>query len=293
MNKKIKMLVHLHLFYPEQTDYFVNKLKNINSCEWDLFITSCEDDNIPKNKFLKINPRTKFIKIKNTGYDIYPFLVVLKSVDLNNYDYILKLHTKRKIAQYIPYVPYKAKNYDWRNTLVSALIGSQKIFRSNLQKLELTPEIGLICSKDYLLAIEKYSTTADKVGLTALKKELNISSNYPYFIAGTMFLARATCLQKLSKLNIDKLDFQQSQASGISGSLAHIYERIFCILVDDEGYKVYLIKNKFIKLKSYFKYSLLKQIFSIKNSNNKTHKIFTILGVKLSIKLHKINRRQK
>ena len=36
----------------------------------------------------------KIITVPNKGYDIYPFLIVLSKVKLDEYDYILKIHTK-------------------------------------------------------------------------------------------------------------------------------------------------------------------------------------------------------
>ena len=42
--KQKHVLVHLHLFYYEQTDYFIKKLANINNCNWDLFVTYVEED---------------------------------------------------------------------------------------------------------------------------------------------------------------------------------------------------------------------------------------------------------
>lgn len=34
-----RLLVHLHLYYAAQCDYFVEKLHNISGCEWKLFVT--------------------------------------------------------------------------------------------------------------------------------------------------------------------------------------------------------------------------------------------------------------
>ena len=37
--KKInkKLLVHLHLYYLEQVDFMLKKLRNITGCDWDLY----------------------------------------------------------------------------------------------------------------------------------------------------------------------------------------------------------------------------------------------------------------
>jgi len=41
-SKKKKLLVHLHLYYHDQLDNMIEKLKNIQICEWDLYVTTCE-----------------------------------------------------------------------------------------------------------------------------------------------------------------------------------------------------------------------------------------------------------
>ena len=281
----MKLLVHLHLYYQNQINYFINKLKNINHCEWDLFVTYCEENPEVKNKLLKLNPNTKFIKTENIGYDILPFIKVIKSVNLSDYDYILKLHTKNKYKNFVTYASYKAKGYDWRNALIEPLIGSKKIFKNNLLLLEKTNNIGLICSKDYLLEINKYSLKEDIEALEKLLHTLNIKSNYPCFVAGTMFLARACCFQKLANTTINENDFSNYSQTQVSCTLAHCLERLFCFLVDDNNFKIYPIKNNFAKLQSYIKYSLLPNILSVKNEykNNRKIKRLVLLGIKLNL----------
>ena len=114
-----KVLVHLHLYYSNQIDYMLNKLKNINNCEWDLFVTVCNEDNKITNKLKAFKPDVKIIKVNNAGYDIWPFIQVLNKVELGNYNYILKIHTKN-------YRKEKAgrcgKGFKWRNLLIDALL---------------------------------------------------------------------------------------------------------------------------------------------------------------------------
>ena len=91
---KPRLLVHLHLYYHNQLEYMLQKLANINNCDWDLFVTVCEKNQNSIDKIKSLKPDAKIIKVDNKGYDIWPFLQVLNFVDLKNYDYILKIHTK-------------------------------------------------------------------------------------------------------------------------------------------------------------------------------------------------------
>ena len=46
-----RLLVHLHVYYPEQLPWFVEKLSHINGCEWDLYVTcSREEERIRREK---------------------------------------------------------------------------------------------------------------------------------------------------------------------------------------------------------------------------------------------------
>ena len=95
MKKEEKtLLVHLHLFYKEQLDFMINKLKNISNCKWDLYVTMPVENNEIEEKLKKFKPNTKIIIVDNIGYDIWPFIQVVQSINLDNYDYILKIHTK-------------------------------------------------------------------------------------------------------------------------------------------------------------------------------------------------------
>ena len=89
-----RLLVHLHLYYAAQCDYFVEKLQNISGCEWKLFVTMPvyykKEAEILKNA----HEQTEIIITENYGADIWPFIKLIQETDLNEYDYILKLHTK-------------------------------------------------------------------------------------------------------------------------------------------------------------------------------------------------------
>lgn len=127
----MKILVHLHLYYHEQLDWFLAKLKNI-TCPYDLYVTYVDKNKLSEQKLKSFKPDVKLIKVENRGYDVYPFWQVLQRINLDDYNYVLKLHTKN-----FRNVPWKKdeilyKGYDWRNDLIEPLIGSRFIFKKNL-----------------------------------------------------------------------------------------------------------------------------------------------------------------
>ena len=103
-NKKSnnKLLVHLHLYYHDQLGYFISKLKNI-TCAYDLYVTYTTENKETNDKLHKFKNDVHLLLLENKGYDLYPFIEVINRVNLDDYTYILKLHTKNYRNAYWSY----------------------------------------------------------------------------------------------------------------------------------------------------------------------------------------------
>ena len=279
-----KVLVHLHIYYHDQTDYFLEKLANISGCEWNLFVTMniLKKDTVLKLKSFKSD--VKIIEVENRGYDIWPFIKVLKSVNLDDYDYILKLHTKNRNPVANRVNGLRLKNYMWRNELVDSLLKSRKHFLKILDDFERHPKIGLMCS--HLL----YKKTSDglKEDLTPLDNELKrlgLDVKERKFCAGTMFIARSAPYKRFQNDTlINEHIFSTGMASHSIGSISHIYERILTITVNAAGYTVKPIVTNwvlslYIMLLLYIQ-PFLKQIFSIQRQGESRTKTLTLFGIR-------------
>lgn len=278
MQKKI--LVHVHVYYHEQVDYIISKLQNITDCNFKLFVTYSEENKETNDKFLNFSSDTTFIKVYNLGYDILPFITVLQAVNLDEYDYILKLHTKnyRKKTNYRFY----GKGFDWRNLLFDAILSSKKRFKTCLKQLE-DKKTGMIGSGT---CIEKMS---DKVPencelFNEVCERFNVANTKGHFIAGTMFLVKADLFKMVQSFDIKEGDFKPSFRSDSSEDISRAMERLFGVLVERQGYK---IKGPFNYKLSTLKFLNLpaKNIFIIKNEGS--HKVITILGLKIKFKKFK------
>ncbi|HIT93378.1 MAG TPA: hypothetical protein IAD11_10745 [Candidatus Stercorousia faecigallinarum] len=257
-----KLLVHLHLFYQDQLDFMLKKLKNISDCKWDLYVTITEENSETERKLKTFAPNVKIIKINNIGYDIWPFIKVIQSVNLDNYDYVLKIHTKN-YQKKLWLNGFKKKGFWWRNELINAILKDKNQFKKNLSLLSSKSDCGMVCSKIMLWDIGNYWPEDTYL----LKEELNFlkfKSQYKHFCAGTMFLARANIFKFLQNKEINEQCFTRSSHTKETGTRAHTYERIFCIAVDEFGYKIYTNKNKKEYIFKYIK-NLPKKLLSIFN----------------------------
>ena len=241
-----KLLVHLHLFYHDQLDYFLGKLKNI-TCDYDLFVTICEDNVETIQKLKSFKENVHILKVPNRGYDVYPFWLVLQEVNLDNYSYVLKIHTKnhrneKYINENISFI-----GNDWRNALVDALLKNKKTFQQNLKMLE-NVEIGMIGCKNL---IKNPSTSNDKnfkVHLQAiLENKIHKKVSERPFICGTMFLVKTKVLETFKNTIFSADDFVLQSDTGNLFSLAHALERYMGILVYENGKIIKGVQDNYFK----------------------------------------------
>ena len=259
-----KILVHLHLYYHDQVDFFIDKLKNIDGVDWDLIVTYSSELKQTTNKILNFKKNAQFLKVDNVGYDILPFIQAIRSVNPEDYSLVLKLHTKRGY-------PKQNRNgqwidYSWRNSLVDSLIGSKQIFNKNLKLFEKDPQIGMVSSLRYYQKRDFYDQY--------VAKELNNLGLYKkdrHTAMGAMFLIRADVLSPLKSdsIRLDKF-YSQENKSGQSISMAHIYERIFSHLPVNFG-----LRHKAVAISRSEALSL-----GLKRTLEETARIFFVMGRK-------------
>ena len=120
-----KLAVHLHLYYKEQVPQIIKYLKNLTGIEYDLYITMVEDDSEVRLSIQKEFPQSQIWIVENRGYDIGPFIDFLHHINLDDYEYVLKLHTKRKLKGSYCYFNKRRFNLSsWSKILYETLIGS-------------------------------------------------------------------------------------------------------------------------------------------------------------------------
>ena len=240
----LKLLVHVHIYYHEQVDYIIEKLNNIVDCDWDLYVTYSQYNEDTEQKFKQFKSDTHFINVKNVGYDVWPFIVVLKEIDLKQYDLVLKLHTKSYYEETITFNHYTMYGFGWRDTLYDTYLFSHNAFKNILKIFTKHPNVGIIVNNHLLIKSDKYNTVEETFLTNEIKRLLDINSTYNRFIAGTMFMARAEILGKLKASSITEKDFSLESKTQTTGSFAHSLERIFCLLAVNKGYRVLAIRNK-------------------------------------------------
>ena len=231
-----RVLVILHIWYKDQVDYFISKLKNVNGCEWDLWVTIDTHDEAVEEKLRAFRSDVRIIEVTNIGYDIAPYIKVLQRNDLSGYDYILKLHTKREMPKHNRLNGVSLAGWRWRDHLVNSLLGSKSKFKRVLRKLN-NPEVGMVCSYEMLKKLKNY-LPEDSHMLKEEAERIGCRRSYRKFCAGAMFIVKREAQQRIISAAIDFSTWTKESKSHSTGTLAHVYERLITLAVADAGYKI-------------------------------------------------------
>ena len=280
-----KLLVHLHIFYHDQVDYFISKLKNISDIDWDLLVTCSEYNKESEQKLRAFRPDAAFLEVENVGYDVWPFIKVLQQTDLSGYEYIMKLHTKGPSSKSYRINGLRLKNHRWRNILVDSMLKSSNHFRKCIKLMDANPQYGCLCAYETSKMLSNFFPE-DMAMLDAEAKRIGISHTDGLFVAGTMFLARLDALKLIKTLQLTPEHFADHVSCSHSGaSMAHIYERLLCFAICDGPYTLKRVITRplsaFVVLLHRSSAPFLRFLFSLEREGEKKIKYLTIFGIKI------------
>ena len=239
-----RILIHVHVYYIKSWYKIEKCLKKImadKSNEVKILTTvsaNIDDSDIYKIERTRV-PNMSLIRVPNDGYDIQPFFLLLKEAPLEQYDYLIKLHTKNDVygidvvsnGRYI-------SRAQWSNFLMDAIASTPKTFKENIARMQSDSTIGMIGSSYFISDVSSsdeeerrlIANFADKLGAEKVSET--------QFVAGTMFIIRAHLLKPLFDTDVINEEFEHSVQRSLGGTKAHALERIFGLLVADKGMKI-------------------------------------------------------
>lgn len=233
-NKEKKIAVILHFFYEDSIDEIEQYLLNLHEYNWDLYVTYPNNIKINKDRFKRINSKSKFFECENYGYDIFPFLEIIKKIDLSIYDVIFKLQSKGIKRKHIFIYNQYFANRDWFINLFEGCIGSKTVHKT-IDLICNNKNIGVVCAKNLIVHDPLYKQNSVKNVLK--KKDLQYHENYT-FVAGTCFAVKPRLVQRWK--NIHLYHENMSKKEGFQGmDYAHALERFFGIDALNCGYFIY------------------------------------------------------
>lgn len=256
-----KFLVIAHVYYHEMWSILDNCIQNLPKDSFDLIVTTTSNIDSLATNVRKHYPLARVELCENRGYDIWPFIKVLKSVNLDEYEFVVKIHTKRDMGKVVAIIDnrYFFKGSSWRDMLLSFL-SSKENFDKCLEAFK-DPTVGMINNHRLF---DRTRGTTDNPHLVyclnearKLLSEVGINAK-PYdeveYVAGTMFISRAAIFKTLQQMNFDVNQFGVVNRKN-ENDLAHVSERLFGWLVTSQCYCLTDPYNTFKDSFKFFFYS--------------------------------------
>ncbi len=220
VNNDLKLAIVIHVFYIDVFKEILTLLFKNKTVPFKIFITCPENLHDSVDEILKISGISFSILLaENRGRDVLPFLKILPAVFDENYNLVLKLHTKQS--------NHLNKKDLWSTDLFSKLIGKGMIEKMYVL-FNKYDEIGMAGPEGHILPMalyyggnpERVRFLCEKTGLD--KEQLKGL----LFVAGSMFYARKEVLLPVLNLGLNDNDFEDEN-SQLDKTLAHAVERVF------------------------------------------------------------------
>lgn len=237
-----RFLVHIHVFYPKFWPELRDALSALAPYTWDLWITMVENHEEISAEALKLKPDAHIQIIPNRGYDVAPFLHVLEQVDLSQYDFCIKWHTKQNYVRedtvyeyHSLRMPYKRSGSAWRQALLAPFLG--KNFPKCLTAFHRDARLGMV--SDHRFIMQK-GIEVERVAIRGahdLLSRMGLETQQLRWVSGTMFICRAELLEPVKKLHLTAEDFPIPD-KGHTISFPHMVEVALGGLTVAQGYQV-------------------------------------------------------
>ena len=234
----MKVLVVAHVFYPQFWPELAACICNITEPK-DVVVTYVDESSVieARHNF----PGARFIRCENRGYDIWPFVHALQSVDLGSYDAVVKLHTKRDIVDGIRYHFNHAtfNGSAWRNFLL-AFVKTPEAWRRT-RALLLKRGVGMVADRHVVMRRRDVRIERTQQSFDAAAEFLGLDPKsvrrLGQYVAGTMFAAKPAALRPLLEKPIAAEMFEPP-AGHQTETFAHVMERALGLSVSAAGLKI-------------------------------------------------------
>ena len=228
------ILVHIHAFYGDILPHLLESLRVLTPFPHEVWVTYPENDLKIPELLAGCVDSEKMLPVSNNGYDVLPFLKVLKKLNLDDYSYCIKLHTKRDMP-----LGSMLRNVDvggnrWRESLMSFLQPAH--FNSCMQSFATDATLGMAAHHLLIFKKEPIDYGAWEESIQMLNSR-GIHLNECAFVAGTMFICRAHLLKLFLEVFGD-VEFPPTRREDII-TPAHVAERFLGHSVYAQGYKIY------------------------------------------------------
>ena len=229
-----RFAIHVHVFYSELWSEIANCLKNFPPAECDIFITAPAKNEVLCQQIINSLPNASYEITENRGYDVGPFVETINHIELSQYEYIVKLHTKRNWRGW--FNSTFVRGSIWRDLLIEFCATKDNLNRC-LSIFSADPNVGVVASPDVIVKHGDYlEAEIVKQKAEMLIHKCGLIPRDRTFVGGTMFICRAKLLRPIQGLHsISDFDIIHKHELG---TLAHVYERLLGYIISAQGYHI-------------------------------------------------------
>ena len=233
-----RITIHLHVFYPELLEELVACIHNIETVcgeeQVDVVATCPFGRDDVRERIMEQLPAAQLVEVPNAGYDVGPFFEFLDRIDLDDYDYVIKLHTKRdKPLDWVNFRRFKGG--EWRQALLS-FCSTVEAVRKSIRAFERNPRLGVVADRRVMdpSGIAQGDFGWQEVGVL---RRLGFSPTRHTFVYGTMFMMRASLLKTVQH-KVHLSDFHVVERPHVDYGLAIEWEMALPVLAEVQGFYV-------------------------------------------------------
>ena len=230
--------VHIHVFYPEiipELRRCLDAIEEVAGPESVKSIVTFPDTKLELERAVAEGfPESEVLKTPNRGYDIGPFFEALRRFNLDETDFVVKLHSKRDISGIINFLPLRGSG--WRRRLL-AFCATPAAFRRSLAAFARDPSLGMI-AHPRLIDPSGVGSGRHPERCEALLGRLGLEPHGRTIVYGTMFMVRARLMKPFLSLGIDDCDDPAAGNLHKITGVAHAAEGAFAMAVEAQGFRV-------------------------------------------------------
>lgn len=240
-SKKIPLRIAIiaHVFYskiwPEIHECITN-LMSVDGIQVSIFVSYTEGDQELEREIKQTLPFAKLFPVKNVGWDVWPFLRILNELDIDDWDVVVKFHTKRDVdAMWMNFLPFLHSS-GWRRALLS-FASSSRLARRTIKAFRTQQKLGMIAG-ERVIDPGGFGMGRELRGSENMLYEMNLPINkVPSVVWGTMWAARAQLLSPIWR-RWKESDFVAPSANNLHENygLAGECEILFGALICSQGY---------------------------------------------------------
>lgn len=224
-----------HAYYPELLADILRQ-RALFSGDVPLHVTVPDDKRRQAEAVVAGSDHVHLHSVPNRGRDIAPFLSLLNAGELDRYDVVLKVHTKRS--------PHLLDG-NIRRKLLFALLFGERNANQRIINLFADPAVGMVgwggCyHKNPAYWMDNKVRTLDLAERMGAGDVARLG-----FFEGTMFWVRPAALEPLKRLGLAVDDFEAEQGQ-TDGTLHHALERCFTISAWSAGYDVLDLRGRLL-----------------------------------------------